>query len=363
MDIFLDQYKQHVRARGSENVTLEDFLSLIVNAQILDDRSIGYGLTTFYDPWDPKNPDAKVATNKEKDLESAMSSANQKNGPFKKPAIQMDVEVTHSRPNDSPTGSSDILNALQYSAKDAKSQLSKTLQANKMTKIMRIHIYDKTANTYSAASTLLRGDNGRGYMSIPSTDYAKKMASYQIDDATKNKLTQMNVPLQKFKDDLTSGVQFSFGFTDAKQVKALVSKLVPTITYGANGSTIHTAALSSKNDPLNSTVNMLRVNSVRNKSAPNGSGENGIPLRVVPATLTLSSMGCPLLHPSQVYFCDFNTGTSLDGLYILTHLTHVFGPGKFESQMQYGFADGYGVFEGAPNVDDLYKKLDLPSGL
>ena len=359
MQVFLDQYRDHVIRRGSEQITLEEFLQLLVRAQFLDNRAIGYGFRRFYEPWDPNNPDAKTLKDSEKALESAMAAASQKSGPFKMPVIQMEIEVTHSRSADTPPGSSDILNTLQYSAKDAQSQLTKALQQKRLTKVMRIHIYDKQADTNMAATALLRSEDGRSFLSQPSTEYAMKVfgdGSISGDVQSQAKLS--NILFQKFKDDPQSGVQMAANFTDAKQVKALVSKLVPTIQYGANGTTVTSAGLSSKNEPLNSTVNMLRTNSLRNSASSNGGGAGGVPLRIIPAQLSMTSLGNPLLYPAQKYFVDFNTGTSIDNLYILTTLTHTLSPGKFDSTFQLAFADAYGVFEGAPNVVDLYKNLD-----
>ena len=110
------------------------------------------------------------------------------------------------------------------------------------------------------------------------------------------------------------------------------------------------ANLSTKAESLLSTVNMLRANTTKNTSQPNGSGEGGIPLRVIPAQLTMTSMGCCLATMAQVFFIDFNTGTSIDNLYICTGLTHTLTPGKFETGWTFGFSDAYGVFEGAPNI-------------
>lgn len=68
-------------------------------------------------------------------------------------------------------------------------------------------------------------------------------------------------------------------------------------------------------------------------------------------------MGCPLATMAQHYFIDFNTGTTLDNLYIVTGLTHQITPGKFETSWQFGYADGYGRYEGAPNIVEQIKKL------
>ena len=83
---------------------------------------------------------------------------------------------------------------------------------------------------------------------------------------------------------------------------------------------------------------------------PNGEGVGGVPLRIIPASLNMTTFGCPMLNLAQIYFIDFNTGTTADNLYILTHLSHHFAPGKFESQATMTFLDGYGRYQGAQTL-------------
>jgi len=360
MQVFTDQYRQHVIQRGGELITLEEFLQLVINAQVLDDRAIGYGLRTYYEPYDPTNRDAQVNKNKEKDFESALSARTQKYGAFKKPVIEMYVETTHQK---SPSmGQSDILQQLSYSAKDATSELQKTLKENQLHRIMRIHIYDKQANTDVEASQLLRSSDGRGFVEFPSTDYAKKLFGNRSLGNVQDTAKALGVTIQKLIDDPTSGVKLAQA-TDGTQVKNLVSKLMPTITYGCNGTLILKAELASKSDPLLATANMMRVNTTKNTAAPNGSGEGGIPLTIIPAALRVVAMGCPLLIPSQRYFIDFNTGTTADNAYILNTLTHNLSPGKFETTCEFGFSDCYGVFRGTQTVQQMLSSLnpDIPT--
>jgi len=73
-------------------------------------------------------------------------------------------------------------------------------------------------------------------------------------------------------------------------------------------------------------------------------------LIVIPAQMNMMSLGNPLATMAQQYFIDFQTGTTLDNLYIVTGHNHTFSPGKFETQWTFGYSDAYGVFEGAPNI-------------
>lgn len=352
MQVFLDQYRDHVTRKGGERITLEDFMQLVVNAQVLDDRAIGYGLRSYYVPYDPNNKDAQVNKNKEKQFEKALSSLTSTYGSFKKPAIEMYIETGHERV--ATEGESDLLLQLAYSAKDAATVFDSEVQGKKLRRIMRIHVYDKQTNPHKAAATLLKSNDGKTFIEAPSTDYAKKF----VDQKTLGGDLFNNAVFEGVQADAKTGRVKLTEFTNARQVKDIVAKMVPTITYGANGTMVTNASLTSRSDPLLSTVNMLRNNTIRNSVTPNGSGEGGIPLRVIPAQLSMTSMGCPLANMAQLFFIDFSTGTSVDNIYIVTGLNHVLSPGKFETQWTWGFADSYGVFESVPNIIDVVNGME-----
>jgi hypothetical protein len=69
-------------------------------------------------------------------------------------------------------------------------------------------------------------------------------------------------------------------------------------------------------------------------------------------------MGNPLATMAQYYFIDFQTGTTLDNIYIVTGLTHSFSPGKYETSWQFGYGDAYGVFEGAVAKRDALANIN-----
>ncbi len=92
----------------------------------------------------------------------------------------------------------------------------------------------------------------------------------------------------------------------------------------------------------------------------NGSDVGGLPLRVVPASMTITTFGCPLLTYGQQFFIDFNTGTTIDNMYLVTGLTHTITPGKFESNLTLTFYDAYGKFFGAPTITEYVESMKIP---
>lgn len=339
MRMFLDQYSELVVNTPEHLITLEQFLQLIINGQVLDNRAIGYGFRSFYDP-----------TGKVKNAKDEAKLNTEMRVNFKKPAIEMYVEVAHQK--SVTEGESDIMLQLAYSAKDAKVVPDKDRQRNKLRRIMRIHLYDKQVNPYRDARQLLKSDDKLSFEEAPVTVFAQQFVSPVKKGAKKvGNNDVVNIPM----DIIMGGATATF--TTARQVKDLVSKMVPSITFGANGTTVISAALTSKAEPLLSAVNMMRSNAAKNVVGPNGAGERGIPLRVIPAVLSMTTLGCPLANAAQIFFIDFQTGTSLDNLYICTALTHTLAPGKFETAWTFGYSDAYGVFEGAPDVPKMLESM------
>jgi len=348
MPMFLDQFREFVVSNGGEKITLEDFLALVINAQFLDNRALGYGLSTYYEPY-ARGREAQVKHDMQGNFESALASMTARYGPFRKPVVEMYVESTHERPDEA--GDSDILQQLGYSARDARAISIRDSQGNAARRIMRIHVYDKQTNAHRAARALLRNVNNTGFINVnPGIDDRFRQYSPKPEDTFESFRRAVGASLQE--DVARGAVQITDmgAFSSNQQIKDVVSKLVPTIVFGSNGTTVTTANLASKADPLLSTVQMIRSQTVRNNANPNGSGDMGIPLRVIPAQMNMMSLGNPLATMAQQYFIDFQTGTTLDNLYIVTGHNHTFSPGKFETQWTFGYSDAYGVFEGAPNI-------------
>lgn len=364
LPMFLDQYREYVIRNGGEKITLEDFLAMVVNAQFLDPRALGYGMRKAYAPFDPKDPDAKKP-DKQDVQGAALDAWGKEYGAFKQPAIEMLIEVSHPRVSD--VGQSDVLASINSSA-SADLNTQKT-QQNNIKQIMRIHLYDKQVNPYKTAGKMLANVDGttaaRFYQADPpksaDTSTSTDNFSQEASNITKTMGGPNTIPITVDSD---IGKAMMLSSTSNQRIKDAVSKTVPTIRFGSNGTTIIAANLGSKADPKVTAVNMQRSMTIRNMAAPNGSGEFGLPLRVIPAKLDMTTFGNPLAQMAQVYFIDFQTGTTLDNLYIVTGLTHTITPGKFETTWNFGFSDAYGVFEqavqNAVNIGSLPPNTSAP---
>lgn len=355
MPVFFDQYKEHVQRRGSESVTVEEFLGLVVSSQVDDPRAIVYGMRRFFEPYDPKNREPQVSKTMQGDYESALAAQSAKLGPFKKPAIEVHVECVPEAA--SREGEADAYAALGLSLSAKDDGTLGDPRAGQARRILRVHVYDKQLNPYRTPALLLKSEDGGSFIEVATTEAAKKLG----DPGGASSLTALrgfldgtgNPGFNTSTDSRTGAVKLTRIGTN-QQIKDAVSKLVPTIVYGANASAVISAELASKQDPLLSTVHMQRAGK-QNSTSPNGAGTAGLPLRIVPASLTMPTFGCPLVSLGQIFFVDFGTGTTADNLYILTGLTHTLQPGKFETSWNMTFYDAYGRWESPPNVIDYFR--------
>lgn len=361
MSVFMDQYRDMVIARGGERITIEEFMQLLINAQILDNRAVGYGLRSVYEPYDHKDHDPKIKENQEQEFESRIAAQTAKYGGFKLPSIEMYIEVMHKNESDSLQSQVDLLSQLETSAKTTQTTAAADVSAaNKAYTIMRIHVYDKQLNPYKELGSMFRhGADGLSFSEVNKS----KIKSEIVEKRFNQKNLSQQEFVNKFIQPKTSQFQDGYklvGRGSADLVRDYLLNTVPKLDLGVNGTTILSADLSSKIDPLLSTVNMLRNVRIKNTVAPNGAGDYGLPLRVVPAQLSLTTLGCPLFSMAQTFFVDANTRTSIDNLYLVTGISHNFTQGKFESQITLGYSDAYGRFTGAPNLIQLYEELVPP---
>jgi hypothetical protein len=142
------------------------------------------------------------------------------------------------------------------------------------------------------------------------------------------------------------------------ELREKLSAMVPKIIMGVNGTMVTTANLASKTDGLQGAINIINTNKA-NKTNGVTSPQNGLedplgmPLRVIPAQLSMTTKGCPVAQLYQQYFIDFQTGTTLDNIYNCTNIQHSISPGKFDTSWTFAYQDGYGKFSGAPSFDSV----------
>ena len=355
LNVFTDRFYKTLTAMGKSSMTIEEFFGFVFNTMVNDNFSLGYGLRNFYEPYDGSNtptlkedktPKGSNVTAKLATYESTMVEYAQQNGDsWKTPQIEVYIETVNVRAADQGAGSTDA-------SKDSNTVPSTTKQ------LTRIHIHDKQANPYRAVQVAVEavdGSKSTGIVNLKKLQVSGKSVNNEGVigcDVILNALN--NITKKKLLDDSNSVSITAYSDMTNQKFKDVISSLVPTLVYGSNASGILNASLTSKADSLLSTINMTtQKRDPKNSTQPNGSAVGNLPVQVIPATMSMTTFGCPKLQPAQIYFADFNTGTSMDNLYILTTLSHTIGVGKFESSAQFGFQDGYAQFRSPRKLIDV----------
>ena len=239
--------------------------------------------------------------------------------------------------------------------------------------IIKMHVYDAAMDPHSTITDLIRSakDNELNVITIP---VANLNANLRVDAETyshpSNLITSkamevieagkaagilkaINIDTGQEAsssnltgsplDDMKNNNVYYTVEGDYKSIKDLVTTSVPTIVYGTSTSAMMTANLQSNTSPGLGNVQLLRAftepGEVRAESL-----NTGVPMLVVPAQLSISTIGCPLFSPMQRLFIDFGTGTSIDNLYNVISFDSTIGKEGFKTDVKLGFADGFASY-------------------
>lgn len=294
----LDVLADHAKRKGSANLTISEFVSVLLSSTIQDVRNPAYGFSKIFVDRKPGDIGTEPEINKN-------TKSDKLDGSFRKPVVQIQVETRSGRP-----------------LKDGETRESKDAR------IVRIHVYDKLSSAYEPTLKLLQAQKGLAEYE----PYSKASFQVKLNDIA----NLIGIKHSDFKDGV---------FTNQESLRKMITQTTPVLTYGSNNSGIIAASLQTMQNSDLATVNMQRAMGPQLNSEPNNGSISALPLRVQPAQLDLTLIGCPLLAGTQQYFIDFGTGTTLDDLYVLTHLSHRISAGKFESTAKLIPMNAYGTYD------------------
>ena len=369
-------YTKRITEKKGENMTLMNFLEIIRESQFSSVRHPAFGFSDLYEIKDGKEFELKKGQDPE--FLNRTLRANPGTGEaFAQPTLDFYVESGFSGGDNN----GDLLSSFEYTSEIRTTNGQRKRSGLKS--IVRIHIFDRAATPHTEATRILNASNGVYVKQIgkfktttqpapPKNENEKKVQAAALA-AREGQLVAVreqrnadvaaslkNITDTKALNKLTenTGVRFEFvkltdenGKPSFQLVKRAISELVPTIIVGAEGSMITNVSYSSNMDSALTT--MMIMSNGENSGDPsqvNGAGLGSLPLRVIPGQLTMSMMGCPLLEYMQQFFVDLGTGTTLDNLYNVIGITHKFDPGKFSTEVKFGFSDAYGKFEGSQAI-------------
>jgi len=356
------------------DMTIDEFLKVVINSQFGDDRSIGYGMLSknLFAPFDKDKP-GPANQEKNKLYESALAEWQAKNPTFAKPVIEMVLETT--KPEE--TSASRIHNLQKPDRPPAKDEQI----------ILRIHLYDKQSNPRKLFTQIMEIS---GQLFVGAFNDSEQRRRLSAKSSIKDKIEEIGKLQKEFEDaqksptsaeavrKLAAEKGFKLKTPDGRStpipieqklygpygIRANLQKLAPNLIVGIDGTLIKTATLQSKTDGLMAAANLVNIMKPKDGGSSNTTeppptgleGPGGLPLRTVPAQLNITTVGCPAARLMQQYFVDLQTGTSLDNLYTCTQVAHKLSPGKFETTMTFAFTDGYGKFTAPPSIATILSR-------
>lgn len=359
--MFLDQFNLYVQQVGSSKMSVSEFFRFVIDAQLHDYRSLGYGTRDYYKPY--KSGEAYTLDESKKDrYEGWMAEHQSKYGPFHVPTIDTYLEMVPlvSDPSEVVDLLEDV--ALDRSAKDlARASDGSFRKSMKNRYVLRLHVYDKQLNPYKIVETAIKPPSGKpGHMILVSSNedaiaYAKKNGlDAAAFEETLKKLVNQEAGTQQTIGNVYTPVDLSSN----KRVKDYISAVVPSIIFGGNASILSNAQLSTQQNALLCATQMMKQSGRVNPQTPAGAGPGGLPITVIPGQLSFSTLGCPLAQLTQKYFVDFNSGTTADNVYCVSKLSHTFSPGKFETAWSFVWSDAYGRIAGAADLESYMKFIE-----
>lgn len=369
-------YNDAIKRAGVDSLSIQSFLKLVIETQFISRASIAYGMNRFYKIVEEGGVRKSVIDDSDTAKKDGIEKWMSEFGKLKPPVVEMFIET-----GERGTSSKNVIDNLKKSSyKKSPSALKESSDKNL---IMRIHIYDRAANPYETMQKIV--NTGNGSLEVGDIDdgklsaYVKKLKESTSEKSYRDIVSKLRADQRNYKIALGEVIKEDTAISslseldpslldfdivkkpsgdtikiprDRKSFKNAIMSSVPAINIGTNGSLVLSINAASKTDGLIGTIRLMDaakgVGPGKATLSDNGLFEaNDLPLRVVPLTLTMTSLGVPTAQLYQTYFVDFETGTSLDNIYSCSQLQHSIAPGKFTTNWTFIYTDGYGKF-GAP---------------
>lgn len=238
--------------------------------------------------------------------------------------------------------------------------------------LLKIHVYDASMDPHQTLTDIISAsnDSGLGIIAVPVANFnaavvGDKSASnlktardkYGITAVIKAGIDKGLLEAIDIKTGLpviseratadaatsaTGGIYLRIKDNYA-QVKELVSAGMPTITYGSSMSAVTSAALATGGNAALSNVLLQRAFAAPGEAAPDNV-DSGVPMQITPASLSISTFGCPIFYPMQRFFVDFGTGTSIDSAYYVISTESTIGSSGYKTDLKLSYSAGFATY-------------------
>ena len=107
------------------------------------------------------------------------------------------------------------------------------------------------------------------------------------------------------------------------------------------------ASLQTNQNPKDSAVRIIQNYKDDQTIGETQNAVLNLPMRIIPAQLSMTTIGCPIIQFGQKLFVDLGSNTTADTIYSVTGIQHQISAGKFETSLTLTVNEGYAQFESA----------------
>jgi hypothetical protein len=339
---FLDDAERGKYARNPENMTARG-------------KTTGKKTSRKFET---KEYEESLEKNKSKRLKMAYygSESDPRTATFRMPQLNLNIESFPAR------------------AKWEESASLEAVPTGQPDTVVRIHVLDRCCEGNYTVSNVLKSAPGRvlaktyrksrnsPYSSnhykyaqgplklLEENGFLKSMSSYLNPGGDAGMQTKLNDLLKQLPTEKQEEIKrvlsenyYIFNAPPAS-VKNMIKSIHPSMDYGTLATGIFRASVSSIDDSGLATIMLIRGG----KGAKGSEGEEttqGVPMSVMPVSVSIETFGCPYFSFAQFYFIDFGTNTNVDNVYAVTGIDHTVEQGKFITSVKLTWSDSFAIFK------------------
>jgi hypothetical protein len=301
----------------------------------------------------PNGTKKNVAANLQLTFEERLRDAGVPEGKFKTPVVEVAVEAAP------------MLDVNGAPIVDEATGNPKT--------IIKMHVYDSAMDPHATLTDIISAakDNELGVINLPVAQYQSAVQSVSRTGLTaQSMINKYNIPrtlatglesgileavskdnldvIKNTEDDefikkLFEGAVFLRVKSTYDEIKKLVSSGMPTITYGSSMTALTNASLTTGGSAGLANVQLQRAFASPGETAAENV-DTGVPMQLIPAQLSITTIGCPLFYPMQRFFVDFGTGTSIDNVYFVTSVDSNISREGYKTDVKMSFGEGFATY-------------------
>ena len=191
--------------------------------------------------------------------------------------------------------------------------------------ICRIHVYDKESIVSPFAERL------NDLISTYAQSRVVKSSASNDDDVEDNIIKSIPLDDKTILNTLPEG-------TTARDIKQKIKSKIANITLGTNTGVVKSVSVSAHAG--GAVGNVLLLNSITDTSKAKTSQASVSykdDVDVIPGQVSLTCLGNPCINHASQFYVDFNSGTTLDNIYIVKNVSHTIGPGDFTTTLSLSY--------------------------